>query len=404
MRDARFKRVQRPLANGQERLPDRAREVLVKRNKIELAEFKDLLASGSLTRRQMHKILASVGVGIVAVPVVGRRAAAESSIQVFTWTVYALPELFGDYIAAYGEPAISIFGENEESLTKVRAGFIPTVAQPASFMVGRFRDAGFLKPIDTSRIPNYADILPALTTVQGLSVDGDVYAVPAAWGYNSVLYRKDLAPEYVGNETLDILWDPKYAGRLGQEGSMDSAVIQVSAMLGIEDPFHMSDADLERVRLKLIEQRPLLRFYWSSDTDMQQAVAAGEVVASFSWNSSYASLKREGIDVAFMAPKEGVLAWVDTTVLLKDGPGDEQEALDFINAFISPESGKFIMETQGFGAVNAKSYEIADQTTLVEYGLDDPMRVLSGGNFYHEFDPQVREKAVFMFEQVMAGY
>ena len=376
----------------------------MERNKIELAEFKDLLLSRSLTRRQIHKILASVGVGVATVPVMQRRVAADTSIQVFTWTVYALPELYGDYIAAYGEPEIAIFGENEESLTKVRAGFVPTLAQPASFMVGRFRDSGFLKPIDTSRIPNYADVLPALTAVQGLSVDGAVYAVPAAWGYNSVLYRKDLAPEYVENETLEILWDPKYAGRLGQEGSMDSAVIQVAAMLGIEDPFHMNDADLERIREKLIEQRPLLRFYWSNDTDMQQAVAAGEVVASFSWNSSYASLKREGIDVGFMAPKEGVLAWVDTTVLLKDGPGDEQEALDFINAFISLESGKFIMENQGFGAVNAKAYEIADPDVLVAYGLDDPMKVLAGGNFYHEFDPTVREKAVFMFEQVMAGY
>lgn len=377
----------------------------MERNKIELSEFKDLLASGFLTRRQIHRILASVGVGMLALPVVGRRAVADTSIQVFTWTVYSSPELYGDYIEAYGEaPPIAIFGENEESLTKVRGGFVPTVAQPASFMVGRFRDSGFLRPIDTSRLSNYGDVLPTLKTVQGLSVDGAVYAVPAAWGYNSVLYRKDLAPEYVGKDTLDILWDPKYAGRLGQEGSMDSAVIQVSAMLGIEDPFHMSDEDLERVRQKLIEQRPLLRFYWSNDTDMQQAVAAGEVVASFSWNSSYAALKREGIDVGFMAPKEGVLAWVDTTILLKDGPGSEEEALAFIDAFISPESGKFIMEQQGFGAVNAKAYEIADQNILVEYGLDDPAGVLSGGNFYHEFDPTVREKAVFMFEQVMAGY
>lgn len=375
------------------------------RNKVELSEFKDLLASGSLTRRQVHRILASVGVATVTVPIIGRRAMAAPSIEVFTWSVYTSPGLFGSFIEAFGgEPSITIYGENEESLTKVRAGFTPTIVQPGSFMVGRFRDAGLLRPIDTSRLSNYGDVLPALTAVKGMSVDGAVYGVPAAWGYSSVVFRRDLAPEYIDNNTLEILWDPKYAGRLGQEAAMDGAVIQTAAILGIEDPFNMSDADLDRIRVKLEEQRPLLRFYWTSDTDMQQAIAAGEIVAAFGWNSSYATLKREGVDVGFMAPREGVLAWVDATILIEGGPGSEEEALAYIDAFISPESGKYMIEELGYGAVNARAYDMVDQNLLVEYGLDDVNRVLTGGNFYHEFDPAVRAKAVQMFEQLMAGF
>ena len=52
--------------------------------RMELSEFKDRIAARSITRRQMHKVLASVGVVTVSAPVLAGRAAAADAIQVFT--------------------------------------------------------------------------------------------------------------------------------------------------------------------------------------------------------------------------------------------------------------------------------------------------------------------------------
>ena len=374
-------------------------------HKMELSEFKSALATRSLTRRQVHQALAAVGVMTVTVPATMKPASAAATIEVFSWQVYSPPELFGAYIEAFGEaPPFQMFGENEESLLKVRAGYTPKIVQPASFMIGRFRDAGLLAPIDTGKLANYGDIFPQLKDIGGMSLDGVVYAVPAAWGYNSVLYRRDLAPEYIDDNTWEVLWDPTYAGRLAQWDSMDTVVLEAALILGIEDPFHMNDDDLKTIRQKLVEQRPLLRFYWTSETDMEQAMAAGEIVAAVSWNSSFTSLRRNGIDVGYMTPREGTLTWVDTSILIKDGPGSEDEALAFIDAFISAESGKYLIEEYGFGSPNAKAYDLVDPETLRESGVDDPNRILSLGMFYGEFDPTVREKANVMFEEVKAGF
>ncbi len=372
--------------------------------KIELSEFKRGLAARSLTRRQIHKALAAVGVATITMPIMSKLAAAKPSIEVATWEVYSKPETHAAFTKAYGaSPAFQLFSDNEEALQKIRAGAIPTLVQPGSVMIHRFRDAGLLAPIDTSKLSNYGDLFPQLKNRPEMSDGKDVYAVPAAWGDSSIIYRRDLVPDYAGNDTWAILWDKKYAGRLATRDGMDSATIPASLLLGIKDPYNMSDEDIKRIRAKLVEQRPLLRFYWKSETDMEQAMASGEIVAAYGWNSSYATLKHQGVDVGYMTPKEGRLTWIDVTVRIKNGPGSEDEALAYIDAFISAEAGKFFIENDGFGSPNAKAYEIADAKKLSDQGLSDPAKTLEHGQFYKEFTPAVSEKINAMFEEVKAG-
>jgi len=372
---------------------------------MELSKFKDCLASGSLTRRQINKVLASVGLVTVSMPVVRNAAQAASTIQVFTWSGYDVPEMHSAYLETYGgSPEFLFYADNDEAIEKVRAGYLPTLVQPTSYMIGRWRDAGLLSPIDTSRLSNYPEVFQQLKDINAMHHDGQVYGLPLAWGNSSVLFRKDLAPEYVDNPTWEILWDPNYAGRLAQRDSMDAGVLEAALILGIEDPYNMSDADLERVREKLVEQRPLLRYYWNSQADIEQALASGEIVAAYAWNDAYASLKREGLDVGYMIPKEGILTWVDTTCLIKDGPGDEVEAYDFMNSLISPETGVFLIEEYGYGSANAQSFPMANQDLLTELGIEDPDKVLALGEFFNEWNPEVREKANIMFEEVKAGF
>lgn len=371
--------------------------------KIELSEFKEGLAKKAFTRRDIHKALMAVGVGVLTLPYV-RPAAAAPSISIATWEAYSSPDLHKKFIETQGgSPAVQLFADNEEALQRMRAGALPTLAQPGSAILNRFHDAGLLAPIDVSKIPNYADVFPQLKTLRGMKVGDDVLAVAAAWGDSSVVYRRDLAPEYVENQSWNILWDPKYSGRLAQRDAMDSVTVVAALVLGIADPYTMSDADLAKIRAKLVEQRPLLRFYWTNDTDMQQAMASGEIVAAYGWNSSYSTLKSQGVDVGYMTPKEGRLTWVDVTVRIKGGPGSEDEALAYIDAFISAESGKVLIDKLGYGSPNAKAYAIADTARLKELGIDDPDKVLKGGRFYEEFTPEASAKVNAMYEEVKAG-
>ena len=124
--------------------------------KMDIQEFRSRLANRDISRRDMHKVLASVGVA-TAVLGPGAKAFAQNDVDpdltVFTWSGYDIPELHPNYIAKYGKsPQYVIFGEEEEAFQKMRQGFPVDIAAPCTYSLGRWYDGGLLKPIDTSRL------------------------------------------------------------------------------------------------------------------------------------------------------------------------------------------------------------------------------------------------------------
>ncbi len=54
--------------------------------------------------------------------------------------------------ARYGEkPATTIFADEDEAFAKMRAGFKPDVMGPCYYEFPRWKEAGLLAPIDTSK-------------------------------------------------------------------------------------------------------------------------------------------------------------------------------------------------------------------------------------------------------------
>ncbi len=76
----------------------------------------------------MHKVLASVGVGTVALHYGPNGAMAENAVDgeltVFTCSVYDIPKLHPVYTEKHGiSPSFALFGEEEEAFQKMRQGF-----------------------------------------------------------------------------------------------------------------------------------------------------------------------------------------------------------------------------------------------------------------------------------------
>jgi spermidine/putrescine transport system substrate-binding protein len=198
-----------------------------------------------------------------------------------------------------------------------------------------------------------------------------------------------------------VLWDERYAGKLSMGEDVTDTAIIAALVAGIADPYNMTDEDLAKVKDLLAKQKPLLRFYWSDNTTMEQALATGELVASSAWNSSVLTLRNQGLPVKFMSPKEGILTWCCGLVLMKDAPQIDK-AHDLIDAMISPEAGQWLITQQGYGHSNSKSFDLVDDATLASLGLPrDPTTLLNSGVFSKE---NARlDDIVKMFEDVKAG-
>jgi spermidine/putrescine transport system substrate-binding protein len=367
----------------------------------------EMFATGQMSRRKFNTLLASLGVTTVSFPLMTGTASAAASDHpsVFTWEGWDAPEHHGQYFEKHGEyPNFSIFGDEEEAFAKMRAGAKFDVTHPCTYVVEKWRDAGILQPIDTSRLSHYPDIIPSLKEIPGMNVNGDVYFVAADWGNTSVLYRPDLVDEkYQEEETWGILWDERYAGRLSMADSLIDGVMVAAIYGGAADPFNMTEAEVDVTRELLRKQLPLMRYYWTSPTDIENAMASGELVATSAWNDAYVALKNEGHNVKYMSPKEGAMTWVCGFCLMSDADPDKlDKSYDAIDAFLSPESGAFEIVEEGYGHSNQQAFELVDEATLAELGLSrDPGALLGQGIF----QVAIKNEAVLqgMFEEVKAG-
>ncbi len=362
------------------------------------------LLSGRMSRRRALQLLAATGAVAVTGPMTAERAAASDEHPlVFTWTGYDDPGLFPAYQEKYGAlPRFTFWGDEEEGVAKLLSGFSPDVIFPCFYKIKKWYETGRLDAVDTAKLSHWEDIFPSLRALDGVEQGGNVVWVPIDWGQTSVLYRTDLAPEYVGNETWGILWDPKYQGRVAAFDSLVDAVVASGIMAGLDNIFdYRSDEDLEAARewtRKLVQQ---VRFFSNDPTTLEQGLASGEIIAATAWAESLVRLKEQGLPVEYMNPKEGRMTWVCGLSIIK-GDGNRDKIHDVIDAMLDPRSRMFEMEAFGTGSSTQTPYQIKDEIKLAELGHSkDPEAALSKGIFQLEI--QGEERLQEMFDEAKAG-
>ena len=375
-----------------------------------MIEFKEKLAafrSGDLSRRDFNTVLSALGVSLVMAPMASGKAGAAAADQAtyFTWGGYDVPELFGPYIAKHGEPPnFAAFGGSEEGLTKMRAGYVVDVSHPCNSGIPRWIATGLFQPLDTAKLSNWPDVIPALWDLEGAVVDGKPYFAPMDWGSTSITYRTDLVDLQGQEESWSLLWDERYKGRLGVFASAGDTWWCAAIYAGVDFNELSSEENMKKVAALLREQRPLIRMYTDDETTLEQALASGEIVAAMTWNSSPVTLKGEGVPVAYANPKEGALTWVCGAMMHKDAPNPDK-ALDVIDSLLSVEAGVWLIDENGYGHSNIKAFAAVPEERLAELGLSrDPSDLLDAGKFQvpqtQEFETAMNEE----FEKIKAGF
>jgi spermidine/putrescine transport system substrate-binding protein len=285
--------------------------------------------------------------GLMALALLGCGQKKAGPVTLFQWEDYVQPPILADYVKAYGEkPNTVIFADEDEAFAKMKGGFRPDVMGPCYYEFPRWKEAGLLQPIDTSKLKNWNKLSPTLRSLPGIDAgNGKVWFVPHYWGNTSLTIRTDLAPEYARSQSWDILFDPKYKGRVSVLDGVDDTIPFIARMIGV-DAYSMSNSDWEKVQAKLKVLMGQLRFVSSDDTALAQGLASGELVAAMSWRNTFAGLNREHRPVAYLDPPGGMFTYVCGLVMHKD-PSDEAKALALIDSSIGDAASLYAIATKG---------------------------------------------------------
>ena len=328
--------------------------------------------------------------------------AADPDLLVYDVSGFEESGFYEQYTKQHGvPPTFAFFGEEEEAFAKLMAGFAADVSHPCSNGVEKWRDAGLIEPWDISQIPSYSDVVVSYRTNPIFADKTGVYFIPADTGATAIAYNSDVVPaEDVAS--LSIFLNPKYAGRISLPDNVDDAYALAFLATGTSDWTTATQEDFERASAWMREAHKLNRAYWTDGAELGQLMASGEVLVSWAWNETPVTLSDEGHPIAFQRePVEGSSVWFCGYVNLVNGPGSEEKAHDFIEAWLSEDVTNYIVHEWGYGHSNARHMAAIDPATLGEVGLgpiDAPVLAQA------PMDNRLREQMIREFVNIKAGF
>ncbi len=328
--------------------------------------------------------------------------AADPELTVFDWAGFEEPSIFQSYVDTHGDsPTYAFYGDDDEAFQKVASGFKADVIHPCSQMVGKYRDAGLIEPWDTSRIPNFDQIEERFLDSEVFRDDQGVWFIPTDWGATAIAYNTETVPaEDVAS--LSVFTNPKYQNRTSLPDSSDDVWALAYLATGVTDWSEVTDEQFAAAAAWLREAHVNVAAYWADPSEQAQLMASGAVDVAWSWNDGVVYLQGDNYPVGFQRePVEGSSTFFCGYVNVKDGPGSEDKAYDFINAWLEPSAAKGLLDTIGYGHTSAEAMAtIADEPAVAEGLADIDAPVLA----QTPNDPELRQRQLAEFEKIKAGF
>jgi putative spermidine/putrescine transport system substrate-binding protein/spermidine/putrescine transport system substrate-binding protein len=333
---ARF-RAERAQAAGQEAAEQRSKDKSRKGTEM------------SKSRNAAKFLLAFASAASIAAPSI----ASAAELNILTWEGYADPSFISKFEASSGCKTTSTYvGSNDDFAPKLAAGGgVYDIIVPSIDTIGLMRQAGFVDPIDTSKITGWSDVYPEFATANDVAAEGSTWSVPLVWGSISLMYRPDKVEPTP--DSISVLFDPKYKGKIAMWDDK-STIYWAARLLGYENIYDLTDEQLETVKQKLIEQKPLIRKYWATAGELTELYANQEVWLSNTWTglqSKDVNALKKGFEVVEFTPKEKAEGWMDSMQLVKGSPNTEC-AYKFFSFMLSPEGQCGIVGSTGYFPTN----------------------------------------------------
>jgi putative spermidine/putrescine transport system substrate-binding protein len=176
-----------------------------------------------------------------------------------------------------------------------------------------------LAEIDLSKVPNYADVVPALKTRP--------YFVP--WLYSGVviIYNKDKVPN--PPKSYAELFDRKWAGKVGLTNQLYFNYIMMGSLLSGGT---VTDGEAGKQKLVELKEAVQPRIY-AAHQQLGAALATGEIDIAVNYKARGLQWRNDGAPLAIQYPEEGAIAVMFGASLPKRAPNPEL-APTYFNAML----------------------------------------------------------------------
>ena len=300
----------------------------------------------------------------------------EKVLNVYNWSDYIADDTVKNFEAKYGVKVnYDVFDSNELVETKMLAGSSGyDIVVPSSQFMERQVKAGVFAKLDKSLLTNIGNLDPATLKQVAMYDPGNEHAIPYMWSTDGIGYNVDKVKKLIPDAPVDswaLIFDPKYAAKLKDCGiSILDAPSDIRSIVLIylgKDPNSQNPEDLKLAESQLMKIRPYVRKINSSQ--YIEDLANGDLCVALGYNGDVLQARdrafeaKNGINIAYVIPKEGSIVTIDTMVIPADAKHPKNAHL-FMNYLMEPE----------VAAANSNKVNYANGNTASEAFLNESVK------------------------------
>lgn len=281
----------------------------------------------------------------------------KTSINVYNWGEYIDQSVLDKFTEETGiKVNYTTYASNEEMYSKIVSGAASyDVIIPSEYMISKMIKEDRLAPLNFDNIPNYKYIGEEY---RGLSYDPEeLYSVPYTWGTVVIVYNtKYVDEEDVADESIDLLWNEKYAGNIlmfdNPRDAFALAHVKLGQSMNTTDP-----DDWYAAAEELKKQKPLVQAYVMDQIFDKMLNEEAYIAAYYAGDAM--TMMEENEDLAAYVPREGANMFFDSMCVLKTSQNKEA-AEKFINFMCETEIAKQNAEYVWYAIPHTAAYEALD--------------------------------------------
>ena len=327
-----------------------------------MTESTKRFSPGALSRRDA---LLGIGASGVALSTAGSARAEDRSLVVSNWggdwNERTIKFVEAPLLKAKGITITHDLGMEPERKTKLlaerrlRRGTVDVIHINEGDSYELFSQ-DVLADIDFSKVPNYADVGPALKTRP--------YFVP--WLYSGVVivYNKDKVPN--PPQSYEELWDKKWAGKLGLTNQLYFNYVMMASLI---KGGNVNNADAGKARLMQLKELTQPRIY-PAHQQLAAGLTTGEVDIAINYKARGLQWAHDGAPLAIQYPKEGAIAVMFGAALPKRAPRPDLANVYF-NDMLDRKAMAGLAGASFYAPANSKAELAPDLRAKIDFTGDE---------------------------------
>lgn len=287
-------------------------------------------------------------------------AGSKNQVIVYNWGEYIDPDVLTMFEEETGIQVIyEEFETNEIMYPKIQSGAIAyDVVCPSDYMIQRMIENDLLAEINFDNIPNLEHIGDEYVKQSQQFDPENKYSVPYCWGTVGILYNTTMVDEPI--DSWSVLWDPQYADNILMQDSVRDAFAITLKYLG----YSLNSTDLDELteaKNLLIEQKPLVQAYVIDQ--VRDKMIGNEAAIGVIYSGEAIFTQQENPDLEYVIPKEGSNVWLDSWVIPKNAPNQEN-AETFINFLCRPDIALMNFEYITYSTPNTSAQQLIEDEDI----------------------------------------